>query len=511
MEPERIQRADLLSSLAVAIDIGLGIPMNTMLRTTLIAVRLARAGGHSETDVAAAYYLGILRFVGCSTTSHETSLVIGDELALGDLLVADDHEAMPELTRVLSAGRSAAEAQSILQDTFAAIAGGMFLDNHRQHCEAGRLIAARLGLGPRVEEGLLHAYERWDGQSFQRLADGEAISLPMRVAQVALQASYDSQGFGTDDIARRLRARAGRQLDPRLAELLASDPGHFLADLEGADLHAMALAAEPGGPVWLSGEAIDTALSAIADFGDLKSPHMLGHSRRVARVAEAAATAASLPAADVAEVRRAALIHDIGRVGVQSRLLSKTGALSRSEHERIRLHSYLTGRVFSESPVLGPLGALGSAHHERLDGSGYHRGLAAPAIPATARLLAAANAWCALTEPRPHRQRLTDAEAARNLSGQIVAGLLDRHAVDAVLTATGQKGARTRRAASVALSDREVEVLRHLARQLTNPAIATALGISPKTVERHVTHIYDKTGVTTRAGATLWALENGLL
>jgi DNA-binding CsgD family transcriptional regulator len=333
----------------------------------------------------------------------------------------------------------------------------------------------------------------------------------MRAVQVALVAAMEAPRRSPEQIGARVRIMAGNQLDPTLAALLAEDPAPFVAGLDAADLSRAVLDAEPGSPVWLSGAGIETALSAIADFGDFKSPHMLGHSRRVASLASAAARAASLPEKDAADIGRAGLIHDIGRVGVQAHLLSKTGQLSLAEHERIRLHSYLTGRVFAGSPELAPLGLLGSSHHERMDGSGYHRGLSAPALSAPARLLAAANAWCALTEPRPHRPQMTANEAAAALSAQARAGLYDRRAVDAVLTAAGQKGARSRRAASSALSEREIEVLRLLSRERTNAAIADQLGLSPKTVERHVTHIYDKLGVATRAGAAVWALENGLL
>ena len=511
VDNQRIRLAEVLTSLALAIDLGLGLPMQTVLRTALIAVRLARAGGLSETDVAAAYYLAILRFVGCSTTSHETSFFVGDELALAELLVVTDEAVMPAFERVVTSGKTGAEAEAAKQKLLAALGSGLFLHNHRMHCEAGQLIARRLRLPAEVVDGLAHTYERWDGHSTQQLAQGEGISLPMRVVQVAYQAGQDSMTLGAAESASRVRVRAGRQLDPKVAAFFAESPQHFLADIDEPDLTQKVLDAEPGGPVWLSGDEIDTALSAIADFGDFKSPHMLGHSRRVAAVAEAAARAASLPAADVAEVGRAALIHDVGRIGVQAQLLSKSGELSRAEHERIRLHSYLTGRIFADSPVLAPLGALGSAHHERLDGSGYHRGLAGPALSVPARLLAAANAWCALTETRPHRPQMTDDEAATALSAQAKQGRFDGKAVDAVLTAAGQKGARTRRAASIALSEREIEVLRLVSREQTNAAIGEALGISPKTVERHVTHIYDKLGVATRAGAAIYALENGLL
>ena len=511
MDTERVRLAEVLASLALAIDLGLGVPSETMLRTALVAVRLGRAAGLGEAEVTAAYQLAFLRFVGCSTTSNETSFVIGDELAIGDLLVASDAEVMPLLVAAVSAGKSAAEGQATVEHTLAAIGTGLFLRNHVMHCEAARLIAIRLGLGTAVQQGLLHTYERWDGQSSQRLAEGEGISLPMRVVQVALLVGLESPRRGTGEIAARARVLAGNQLDPRLAALLADDPAHFVAGLNGTDMMQAVLAAEPGDPIWLSGTEIEKCLSAIADFGDFKSPHMLGHSRRVERVATAAARAAGLPDKDVRDIGRAALIHDVGRVGVQAQLLGKTGALTRAEQERIRLHSYLTGRIFANSPFLAPLGVLGSLHHERLDGSGYHRGLAGPALSATARLLAVANAWCALTEARPHRQQMTEAEAATELSAQTKAGLFDRRTADAVLTAVGQRGAHARRAASIALSEREIEVLRLVAREGTNAAIATALGLSPKTVERHVTHIYDKLGVTSRAGAAIYALETGLL
>jgi HD-GYP domain-containing protein (c-di-GMP phosphodiesterase class II) len=271
------------------------------------------------------------------------------------------------------------------------------------------------------------------------------------------------------------------------------------------------LEAEPGDPILLRAGEVDRALTCIADFGDLKSPHMIGHSRRVADVAQGAARAASMSSADVDLVGRAALVHDVGRVGVQSSLLAKPGPLSRAEHERIRLHSYFTERIFAASPVLAPVGALGAAHHERIDGSGYHRGLRASGLSAAARLLAAGNTWCSLTETRPHRPAMTEQEASNALRAQVQEGLLDRNAVDAVITSVGHRGPWTRRTATIALTEREIDVLRLVAREHTNPSIAEALGISPKTVERHVTHIYQKTGVSSRAGAAIHALDNGLM
>ena len=510
METARIRLADILSSMALAIDLGLGVPTQTVHRTTLIAVRLARAAGLDAAEIEAAYYLAILRFIGCSTTAHETSRHV-DELSLGNLLAASDDEIAPEIARAFAAVMPEAEAAAMALQMAASLGSPQFAPHHRNHCEAAQLFAKRLGLGPVVVAGLAHVYERWDGVSTQRLAQGEAISLPMRVVHVAYQAGQDSINRGATEVEARVRRRAGSNFDPAIAALFAQDPAHFLAGLDETDLSQQVIDAEPGGPVWLEGDRIDLCLSAVADFGDFKSPHMLGHSRRVAAIAGAAAQAASMSAADIAQVTHAALIHDVGRIGVQSSLLSKPGTLSRAEHERIRLHSYLTDRIFAGSPMLAPIGALGCAHHERLDGSGYHRGLSATAISAKARLLAAANAWCALTEIRPHRQQMSDAVAASTLWSEAKAGLFDRRAVDAVLTVAGQKGARTRRAAGIGLSEREIEVLQHVAREETNAVIASSLGLSPKTVERHVTNIYNKLGISTRAGAAIYALESGLL
>lgn len=510
MDASPVRLTHVLDSLALAIELGLGVPSRTVHRTAIISARLARGAGHDEEDVVAAYYIATLCYVGCTTTSHETSKSV-DELGLGNLLVATDEELLPEMERALEVTLPRADARAAARAMAAWFAGPQMGQHHRNHCEAAELMAKRLELGPRVVGGLAHAYERWDGMSTQQLAAGEGISLPMRVVHVAWVVGQEFATRDPAEIARRLRLRAGRSLDPTLATLAADDIGHLLADLDEGDLGQLLLDAEPGEPIVLSGGLVDRALTCVADFGDLKSPHMIGHSRRVAEAAQRAARAASMPPNDVDLVTRAALIHDVGRVGVQSSLLAKAGPLSRAEQERIRLHSYFTERIFAANPVLAPVGALGAAHHEHLDGSGYHRGLQASGLSAPARLLAAANSWCSLTETRPHRPALTESEAASVLRAQADEGHLDRNAVDAVTTSVGQRGARTRRAASIALTEREVEVLRLVARERTNPSIARTLGISIKTVERHVTHIYQKIGVTSRAGAAVHALENGLM
>ncbi len=248
----------------------------------------------------------------------------------------------------------------------------------------------------------------------------------------------------------------------------------------------------------------------MADFADLKSPFTLGHSPGVAALAAGAGRRLGLIDADVTTVRRAGLLHDIGRVGVSAGIWGRPGPLSQRDWEQVRLHPYYTERVLARPEKLGPIGLLASQHHERLDGSGYHRGSAVPALSPAARILAAADVYHAMTEERPHRPALSPEQAADELRGEVRAGRLDGDAVHAVLSEAGHRVSQTRRTRPGGLSEREVEVLRLLARGLSNRDMAEQLFVAPDTVKHHIQHIYDKIGLSTRAGATLFAVENGL-
>jgi DNA-binding CsgD family transcriptional regulator len=176
----------------------------------------------------------------------------------------------------------------------------------------------------------------------------------------------------------------------------------------------------------------------------------------------------------------------------------------------VRLHPHLTERMLRQSAALAPLGRLAVAHRERLDGSGYPRGLSGSAIERGALLLGAADAYQAIREPRPHRPARQPDETARELRREVAGGRLDGVCVDAVLSAAGHRVSR-RLEGPAGLTRREIEVLRLLARGLSNREIAKRLVISPKTVGNHVEHIYAKIDATNRAGASLFAVRHGLL
>jgi len=271
------------------------------------------------------------------------------------------------------------------------------------------------------------------------------------------------------------------------------------------------LAAEPEPRPWLPDSRIDDTARAFADFTDLKSPYTLGHSPGVAKLAEAAASRLGCAEADVRAVRRAALLHDLGRASVSNGIWDKPGRLTTAEWERVRLHPYYTERVLERAPALEPLARLAGGHHERLDASGYHRGDPAALLPLLARILAAADAFQAMGELRPHRAALTADVAAQEMTAEVAAGHLDRDAVAAVLEAGGQQAEMPKREWPSGLTDREIDVLRLAVRGRSNKQMAGELFISEDTVKTHLRHVYEKVGLSSRAGLALFAMENDLI
>jgi HD-GYP domain-containing protein (c-di-GMP phosphodiesterase class II) len=294
-----------------------------------------------------------------------------------------------------------------------------------------------------------------------------------------------------------------------VAACLTDNAGEILALDTEASVWDEVLACEPDPRLTLQGEAIDQALKTMGSFADLISPYLAGHSVGVAELAAKAAPRCRLDAADKVAVWRAALVHDLGRVAIGPRIWQKPGPLSADEWEQVRLHPYHTERVLSRSPFLAALARVAGAHHERLDGSGYHRASAGAELPLPARLLTAADAYHAMTEPRPHREPRAPEQAADELAREASAGRFDPDVVAPVVEAAGQRVPRIERPAG--LTEREAEVVALLARAFQTKQVARALGISIKTADRHIQNAYGKIGVSTRAAATLFAIEHGLI
>jgi HD-GYP domain-containing protein (c-di-GMP phosphodiesterase class II) len=505
--------AELLGALSLATDLGMGQPMEHVLRQCVISLRLAELLGMDETDRQVVYYGALLAWVGCHVDAYEQAKWFGDDLALkADSRTVDFASAASAplfMLRHLGAGRPTAERARLA----AAFAGGgrrAAAAMLRNHWLAADELASRLGLSRRVRDSVEQTFERWDGKGSPKGARGAEILLASRLITLADVVEVYHHAGGTQAAISVARQRRGSQFDPDVVDLFTAEAPGIFDDLDSAGSWETVIAAEPGLATRLTDAQFEAALEAIADFTDVKSPYTIGHSRSVADLAGRAAGILGLGERSARLIRRAGLVHDLGRLGVSNAIWDKPGQLSHAEFERVRLHPYLTERMLAHSPSLAPLAAIAVQHHERLDGSGYPRGLSGSAITAEGRVLAAADFYRSRTEPRPHRPAATADEAVDRTRAEARAGRLDGEAVAAVLSAVGHRASR-RRAWPAGLTNREVEVLRLLARGLSNREIGERLVISRKTASHHVENIYAKIGVTNRALASLYAASRGLL
>jgi HD-GYP domain-containing protein (c-di-GMP phosphodiesterase class II) len=509
-----VRRAELVALLSLGTDLGLGQPMEHMIRACLIALRLAERVGLDDAERGVVYYSGLLAWVGCHTDAYEQAKWLGDDLSVK----SDTHyeydfgKAGPAaaflLKHIGGAGSPLLQRARIgmrfMGDGRRALAA--LAENHYLATDA---LADGLGLGEHVRTSLKESYERWDGKGAYGLR-GEQIGIGSRLVNLADVVEVFRRTGGVEAAIAVARERSGTQFDPGIVELFCEQAALIFADLDAAASWELVIDSEPSLAAVVAGDELDGALAAIGEFAELKSPWLMGHSRGVADLAGEAARGLGLPESDVTALRRAAFVHDIGRLGVSNAVWDKPGELTQSELERVRLHPYLTERMLSFSAALAPLGSIAGQHHERLDGSGYPRGLSGDAISHAGRVLAAADVYHAMTAARPHRPALTAAEAAVALRAQVASSRLDGAAVDAVLRAAGHR-VRRRREWPAGLTPREVEIVRLLARGLTARAIADRLGISPKTAGSHIEHIYLKTGASNRAQLSLFAMKYGLM
>lgn len=498
--------SEVLAALSLVSDLARGRPPEEAMRSCFLATALARSMGLSEPELETVYYATLLRSVGCTATSHEYAAAFGDDVAARDLGDRTDAGTPREVLSFLWEVSGRAPTNHLRAFAGAVAAGKKAaVQGARADCEVGAMMAVRVGLSPAVESALLQVFERWDGKGSPNGLGGEGIAVSARVAAVANAWTIFEEEGGPALASDVVTRWAGHALDPAIVSELMRSPDR--ADAVAVDdAWVETVAAEPGRPRLVSATDLDDIARGFANVVDLKSPFFHGHSDGVARLAEAAARAMGLPDEQVTDIRRAGLLHDVGRVGVPTGVWEKPGPLTTAEWESVRLHPYHTERILGRAPILEPLARIAGLHHERLDGAGYHRGAPASMLDAAARVLAAADVFHALTEERPHRPAYSAAEAARLLERES----LDGDAVRAVIEAAGERPT-AKRSAPAGLTNRELEVLRLLVRGRSEKEIAGELYISRSTVHTHVAHIYGKTGVSTRAGLAMFAMEHDLV
>lgn len=513
-----IRLAEVLAAFSLACDLGEGQPMGHSLRACYVGMMLAQELRLSSQEQAELYYASMLMHSGCTAASTAiAALTDSDELAVRhdmDLRdPANPRDSLAGMLRNVAVNKALpVKARSLVQ----AMARGVpyIRDFRLGTCEVAARMSQRLGLPPAVREALLNRLERWDGKGPRSLR-GNLIPTLARIvhATMALDMFYAAKGRAA--VERVALEQEGKDFDPDVIgawNAIRRKPD-FWQILEKEDLSEVILSLEPDSPYRHFGaDQLDNVAFAFADFGDLKSATAAGHSRRTAKIAEAIARQMKLPLENVDTVRHAALVHDLGNVVVPSHILDKQGELTEAERERFRLHPYYTERILSKVPVLRAVAAIAGAHHEWLNGGGYYRGLSSNQIPLGARVLATADQYEERSHARPGHLQLEPEAVLQSMRSERESHLA-ADCFEALAQTLGVLVPRqTRRSEWAAgLTDREVEVLRFVAQGLSNRKIAQELVITEKTVEHHLTHVYDKIGISSRAAAVFFALENELL
>jgi HD-GYP domain-containing protein (c-di-GMP phosphodiesterase class II) len=512
---DRIRLAELMAALSLATDLGLGRPLENELGVCLAALELADRLGCSPEECSDVYYVALLTHVGCTGAApYFASWVGGDEIhflrgvqVLG--LASEPSEDLRYFVRRLADDRRLPERARLLAKMLAGgeKRGELMAANL---CEGASLLAQRLHMPDEVALALGQLMERWDGKGLPRELAGDEICRPLRIVCVVHDLVVIADARDREAAIQALERRRGRGYDPAVVDAALVEPDALLRAADVPDAWERVIDAEPQPVATISSAGLLSVARAFGEFADVKLSFLHGHSTRVAELAATGAEALGCSRAEASQVRAAGFFHDVGRVAVPNGIWDKPGPLSAGERERVRLHPYYTERVLERSGALAPLALLSGSHHERLDGSGYHRGATAGQLSVGARLLAAADAYDAMTHDRPYRGALRPGEARAELGEMVRGGALDKRAVDAVLEAAGAAALDVRQGYPAGLSDREVEVLRLIAQGRTSKEIAKTLVITEKTAGHHVEHIYAKTGVSTRVGAALFAMQHDL-
>jgi HD-GYP domain-containing protein (c-di-GMP phosphodiesterase class II) len=404
-----IRLSELVSALSHALDVTGGQPMGHAERTCLIGLRLADTIGLEPARRSSLFYALLLKDAGCSTTAAATAEAFGsDDLQIKrESRLIDTNRpalALGYLKRNVAPGASLRERARHLRAVIAMSNGGVS-DLQQMRCERGADIARGIGLDEEAAAAIGQLFEHWDGQGHPGDRAGEQISLLARIACLAQSMEVFWQQGGPAAAIDVARARRGTWYDPTLVDavgVLERDRA-FWDGLAAPDVQSV----EPTDRVELANAGrMDRVAEAFAGIVDAKSPYTARHSAGVAEIADGIAAGLGLDAGTRGLLRRAALLHDIGKLGISNRILDKPGSLTSDEWGSVRRHPRLSLVILRGVPALADVARLAVMHHERLDGSGYPYGMTASELDLPARILQVADVAEALTAERPYRAAL---------------------------------------------------------------------------------------------------------
>jgi HD-GYP domain-containing protein (c-di-GMP phosphodiesterase class II) len=428
-ETHDIPLSEVISALSYALDITEGQPEGHAVRSCLIGMRVAEEIGLGADDRSHLFYALLLKDLGCSSNAARTCALFGaDDLEVKRSWKTTDWssgwESFLHVARNAEAGGSPlARARRVLSFAFAGEVGTELVQTR---CERGADIARMLELAEPTAAAIRALDEHWDGGGKPDGLRGDAIPLLARIASLAQTTDVFFTAYGRDAALGTARARAGRWFDPELVRALETTraDGAFWELLHEPDLRAAVAAVEPADRALVADDdRLDRIAEGFARVIDAKSPYTFHHSEGVAEYAAAAGRVLGWDARELRELNRAALLHDIGKLGVSNRILDKPGRLTEAEMEVVRRHPEYTERILARVARFRHLAAVAGAHHERMDGNGYHRGVPAGGLPAAARVLAVADVCEALSAERPYRAALPPDRVLEIMRGMVGPGL----------------------------------------------------------------------------------------
>ncbi len=417
--------SEILSALSCALDITEGQPPGHAVRTCLIGMRIADRAGVPMEDRGALFYTLLLKDLGCSSNAARLCSLFGaDDRALKrEHKLTDWSRSGPSLAYAL---RNAVPHASPMARAFR-VASMAFKekDSGREmvqtRCDRGADIASMLGFTGETREAIRTLDEHWDGHGVPEGLSGTAIPLLGRIVGLAQSVEVFTSTFGVDAAIAVAIERRGRWFDPALVDALASFAGDdaFWARVLGRSPERHLTALEPEDQVLIADEKrLDDIARAFARVIDAKSPFTYLHSERVAELAVTIGRRLHFDEVELRDLRRAGLLHDIGKLGVSTLILDKPDRLTERERAEIRVHPAYTQRILERVTAFAGIVEVASAHHERLDGKGYHLGLPAQRLSPMSRALAVADVYEALTADRPYRRGMPRNEALAILRGQ---------------------------------------------------------------------------------------------
>ena len=418
--------------------------MGHAVRTCLISMRIAESLGLAEEERADLYFAALLKDAGCSTNSVKVHQTFGDDVEAKRAVKLIDWT--KKLDCVLYGLKTVHRDRSLsgrfrgLRDLLTDPEAGM-VEMTRVRCDRGAQIAISLGFGQPVAEAIRSLDEHWDGFGAPMGLQGEAIPLLARVLGFAQTLDVMVQAMGVHAALRAVRRRSGRWFDPavvRAARSFENDATFWRGLGEGARKTALEIATPA--TVRLSGErGLDVTCDAFAEIIDAKSAFTASHSTRVTEYAVEMGRMLGFAPDRLATLRRAGLLHDIGKLGVPTHVLEKPGKLSDEEFGKIRSHPAHTERILEMIDGFGRVTEIAAAHHERIDGRGYHRGVPGEFLDVEMRILAVADVFDALSAERPYREALSMSETFGIMEREAGAAL-DADLVDMMKARYGETG-----------------------------------------------------------------------